>query len=186
MYSTVRYPRALRFTPENRLLSSSMKAVVEPGFSGPGCPPVALRSSGRLGSLVRATHRFAPALPAPTRTICRTVSGLPSHPSVHRCLHLVGHARHTPFQGHRLQLQVSFPSSSHGSSATSTVYVPAVYAFRHRPGSPFPTPVTSLHYRLPAAPAPLNGRTSCWPLRLRFSRWLLGAFADLDGCQSDG
>ena len=30
MYSTDRYPRALRFTAENRLLSPSIKAVVRP------------------------------------------------------------------------------------------------------------------------------------------------------------
>ncbi len=53
MYSTVRYPRALRFTAENRLLRPSMKAVVKPWVQWAKIPsmcPSIIRAARAMGS----------------------------------------------------------------------------------------------------------------------------------------
>jgi len=53
MCSTVRYPRALRFTAENRQLSPSRKAVVRPRVQWAGIPskyPSTIRAARAIGS----------------------------------------------------------------------------------------------------------------------------------------
>ncbi len=113
MYSTDRYPRALRFTAENRLLSPSMKAVVRPESNGPKYPPSALRSSVRHAPSAQANPRLIPASPGPTHSSSQEVFWPPRHPSNRECLDVnalkhqckvIGHASHTPLQGHRLLL----------------------------------------------------------------------------------
>ena len=75
MYSTDRYPRALSFTAENRLLTPSIKGWSVLGFSGPRFPPSALRSSGRHGPSVRATPRSADSSPDPRPAVPEQLPG---------------------------------------------------------------------------------------------------------------
>jgi hypothetical protein len=66
MYSTVRYPRALRFTAENKLLRPSKKGGVSPQIQlariPSQCPStiLAARATSLCGSLGYPPHRVGP------------------------------------------------------------------------------------------------------------------------------
>ncbi len=108
MYSTVRCPRALRFTAENKLLRLSVKAVVRPRVQWAKIPskcPSTIRSTRAIGS---RSSPVCPASPAPNARVSEQLPGLhrilPLVDALKHQPHLVGHARHAPFQGHRLPL----------------------------------------------------------------------------------
>jgi hypothetical protein len=109
MYSNVRYPRALLFTAENRMLSPSMKAVVRPRIQWARIPskrPSTIRAARAIGSssspvcpriACTQAHRVSEQLHGP-------LGILPLADALKHQPRLVRQSRYAPFQGHRIPL----------------------------------------------------------------------------------
>lgn len=106
---TVRYLRAWRLTAKNKLLSPPMKAIVTLESNKPRFAPDAFDHSDSSGYWLEhfcgwLSHRMHPSAPVPEQLRYFTTI-LPLLDSLQHQPHLLGHARHTPFQGRRIQLR---------------------------------------------------------------------------------